>query len=140
MLNCPVCNDSRMREVEKNGILIDVCPSCKGVWLDRGELDKLMNDVREVRAHYNEWHYRDKIDDDDDDRRRKAKSIGRLSPARFRITSKAVIAITGNPNYGNGNPNYGQGHDKHDDNGSDGRISKKKKKKSVLDVFGDLFD
>ncbi|GIP26430.1 hypothetical protein J23TS9_15600 [Paenibacillus sp. J23TS9] len=58
-MNCPVCEGSRMKEVEKNGILIDICPSCKGVWLDRGELDKLMQDVREVRQDYNEWYYGD---------------------------------------------------------------------------------
>lgn len=34
-MNCPICNDVRMREVEKEGVAIDVCPSCKGVWLDR---------------------------------------------------------------------------------------------------------
>ncbi|TFE26097.1 zf-TFIIB domain-containing protein [Cohnella luojiensis] len=58
-MNCPVCEGSRMREVEKEGILIDICPTCKGVWLDRGELDKLMGDVREVRQEYNEWYYGD---------------------------------------------------------------------------------
>lgn len=46
-MNCPVC-DERLREVEKNGINIDVCPSCKGVWLDRGELEKLI----EISASY----------------------------------------------------------------------------------------
>ena len=31
-----------MIEVERNGVLIDACPRCRGVWLDRGELDKLI--------------------------------------------------------------------------------------------------
>lgn len=31
-----------MKEVERRGVLIDVCPECKGVWLDRGELEKLL--------------------------------------------------------------------------------------------------
>lgn len=31
-----------MKEVERRGVLIDVCPECRGVWLDRGELDKLL--------------------------------------------------------------------------------------------------
>jgi len=31
-----------MVEVERNGVLIDACPRCRGVWLDRGELDKLI--------------------------------------------------------------------------------------------------
>jgi len=41
-MQCPVCDD-RMKEVERSGITIDICPSCRGVWLDRGELDKLIN-------------------------------------------------------------------------------------------------
>lgn len=110
-MNCPICEDSRMREVEKNGILIDVCPSCKGVWLDRGELDKLMSDVREVREEYNQWHY-----GDDGDRRRSAQQPPSNPPRQ---------------SYDSHQQPYG----KHNDD-----YYKKKKKKSVLDVFGDLFD
>lgn len=40
MLNCPVCSTG-MTEVEKAGVTIDTCPKCRGVWLDRGELEKL---------------------------------------------------------------------------------------------------
>jgi Zn-finger nucleic acid-binding protein len=60
-----------MREVDKDGVTIDICPQCKGVWLDRGELDKLLSGVKEVREEFNTWHqerYRDDDDDDDDDR------------------------------------------------------------------------
>jgi uncharacterized protein len=42
VLTCPVCQGA-MREVNKEGILIDVCSQCRGVWLDRGELEKLTN-------------------------------------------------------------------------------------------------
>ncbi|OAB31608.1 cytoplasmic protein [Paenibacillus macquariensis subsp. defensor] len=55
-MKCPICDGVRMREVDKNGVHIDVCPECKGVWLDRGELDKLMSGIQEVRQEYNEWH------------------------------------------------------------------------------------
>ena len=41
MLQCPVCGTA-MREIERFGVMIDICPSCKGVWLDRGELDKII--------------------------------------------------------------------------------------------------
>jgi len=41
-MNCPVC-DEKLREVERHGVQVDVCPSCKGVWLDRGELDKILD-------------------------------------------------------------------------------------------------
>jgi uncharacterized protein len=40
-MNCPVCND-KMKEIEKSGVMLDICPGCKGVWLDCGELEKLM--------------------------------------------------------------------------------------------------
>ncbi|MHB9132331.1 MAG: TFIIB-type zinc ribbon-containing protein [Armatimonadota bacterium] len=40
-MNCPVC-DARLREIQKHGVEIDICPECKGVWLDRGELEKII--------------------------------------------------------------------------------------------------
>lgn len=40
-MQCPVC-DARLRSVEKHGVEVDVCPDCKGVWLDRGELEKIL--------------------------------------------------------------------------------------------------
>lgn len=40
-MNCPVC-DAKLRAVEKHGVEVDICPDCKGVWLDRGELEKLL--------------------------------------------------------------------------------------------------
>ena len=55
-MNCPVCDGVRMREVEKDGVMIDICPQCKGVWLDRGELEKLMSGVREIRDDFGRWH------------------------------------------------------------------------------------
>ncbi len=43
-LRCPSCS-TRLIEVERAEVLIDACPDCRGVWLDRGELDKIL--VRE---------------------------------------------------------------------------------------------
>jgi uncharacterized protein len=40
-MRCPSCG-SRLVEVERSEILIDACPECRGVWLDRGELDKIL--------------------------------------------------------------------------------------------------
>lgn len=45
-LRCPSC-DGRMREVERRGVHVDVCGECRGVFLDRGELDKLMDAVED---------------------------------------------------------------------------------------------
>jgi Zn-finger nucleic acid-binding protein len=41
-MHCPVCKDPKLVISERQGIDIDYCPSCRGVWLDRGELDKLI--------------------------------------------------------------------------------------------------
>jgi Zn-finger nucleic acid-binding protein len=40
-MNCPTCNTS-LTMTERNGVEIDYCPKCRGVWLDRGELDKII--------------------------------------------------------------------------------------------------
>ncbi len=39
---CPVCVEVQLVLAERQGIEIDYCPKCRGVWLDRGELDKLI--------------------------------------------------------------------------------------------------
>lgn len=41
-MNCPVCNNVNLVMSERQGIEIDYCPQCRGVWLDRGELDKVI--------------------------------------------------------------------------------------------------
>ena len=41
-MNCPVCKNISLAMSERNGIEIDYCPQCRGVWLDRGELDKII--------------------------------------------------------------------------------------------------
>jgi|HigsolmetaAR204D_1030405.scaffolds.fasta_scaffold02203_10 hypothetical protein len=117
-MNCPVCHDTRMKEVEKNGVLIDICPSCKGVWLDRGELDKLMQEVREVRDEYNHWYYDDRHD----------PSYPR-PPHPQQGYPQQPYPPQSHPQHGYDPKYHGYGgHYKH------------KKKKSVLDLFGDLFD
>ena len=40
-MNCPVCEE-RLRSVDRFGVQIDVCPDCKWIWLDRGELEKII--------------------------------------------------------------------------------------------------
>jgi uncharacterized protein len=41
-MNCPICKTVNLVMSERQGIEIDYCPQCRGVWLDRGELDKLI--------------------------------------------------------------------------------------------------
>ena len=41
-MKCPVCKNKDLVMSERSGIEIDYCPECRGVWLDRGELDKII--------------------------------------------------------------------------------------------------
>lgn len=87
-MKCPTCPEAVLVMADRSGIEIDYCPSCRGVWLDRGELDKIIEraaaapatvvvagpapapasqDV--LRRDDRSWK-RDDDDDDDDDRRR----------------------------------------------------------------------
>ncbi|EIM03843.1 hypothetical protein UUC_04851 [Rhodanobacter denitrificans] len=42
VMKCPVCIETTLVMTERQGIEIDYCPQCRGVWLDRGELDKII--------------------------------------------------------------------------------------------------
>jgi Zn-finger nucleic acid-binding protein len=70
---CPHCNATLLM-TERQGVEIDYCPKCRGVWLDRGELEKLLDRSveRETRESPREPRERDmprdayRHDDDDD--------------------------------------------------------------------------
>jgi uncharacterized protein len=40
-MKCPNCNETLVM-ADRQGVEIDYCPNCRGVWLDRGELDKII--------------------------------------------------------------------------------------------------
>lgn len=53
LLTCPMPGcESGMSEVSRNGVHVDVCPKCRGVWLDPGELEKLTAAVTQVEDQY----------------------------------------------------------------------------------------
>lgn len=47
-MNCPVCSETSLVISERQGVEIDYCPKCRGVWLDRGELDKIIERSNEI--------------------------------------------------------------------------------------------
>ncbi|VTT99616.1 Uncharacterized protein OS=Sulfurospirillum deleyianum (strain ATCC 51133 / DSM 6946 / 5175) GN=Sdel_0569 PE=4 SV=1: zf-TFIIB [Gemmataceae bacterium] len=65
MKTCPVCTSALMA-ADRQGVEIDHCPRCRGVWLDRGELEKIID---RAAQHYGGY---DRDDDSDwgDDRRK----------------------------------------------------------------------
>jgi uncharacterized protein len=85
-MNCPVCNVP-LTMSERQGIEIDYCPQCRGVWLDRGELDKIIEQSttrerpggipggREPAMRQPGYrHEQERYDDDDDHRPRGRKN------------------------------------------------------------------
>jgi Zn-finger nucleic acid-binding protein len=93
-MKCPKC-DVLLNEITRAGVLVDVCPRCLGMWLERGELEKISGRLRELE--------RDRDDDDrygpgsepfrrhDDDARRYEESRryhddGRRYPKKKRWT------------------------------------------------------
>lgn len=41
-MQCPLCRDEVLEPHIRNGVEVDRCPRCRGIWLDRGEIDKLV--------------------------------------------------------------------------------------------------
>ena len=84
-MKCPVCETVDLHMTERGGIEIDYCPQCRGVWLDRGELDKIIErtsgptaaasaptvaSVMAEKRKRDEIYYDDDDYDDYDERRR----------------------------------------------------------------------
>ncbi len=66
-MKCPVCSETDLLMTDRQGVEIDYCPQCRGVWLDRGELDKIIE--RTVTPSHRErpQDFRGRDDDWDDD-------------------------------------------------------------------------
>lgn len=57
-MKCPAC-ECELGMSERKGVEIDYCPTCRGVWLDRGELDKLLEHASREQSS------RERHEDDD---------------------------------------------------------------------------
>ena len=74
-MKCPVCKDVTLLMTEKSGVEIDYCPECRGIWLDRGELEKLLN----KEEAYNHSHYKEYKENYAYDKPKKKKKEGFMS-------------------------------------------------------------
>lgn len=75
-MQCPI-DGTQLVIAERSGVEIDYCPTCRGVWLDRGELDKIIE--RSALVDNREGHWREaptRGASDGGDRRRKTDGIG----------------------------------------------------------------
>lgn len=86
-MQCPLCLDSPLEPKYVGATEVDICPRCRGIWLDRGELDRLLGDApsrddrrdpvdrRDEERRYEERRY-------EDDRRYDRKPKGKKSKAK----------------------------------------------------------
>ncbi len=58
-MKCPNCKEHNLVIAERKGIEIDHCPECRGIWLDRGELDKILEKSREDENSFRQNNSRD---------------------------------------------------------------------------------
>jgi Zn-finger nucleic acid-binding protein len=70
-MKCPNCEEVLVM-TERQGVEIDYCPKCRGVWLDKGELDKIIEKSTAAESNQqlkqtDEKRKQQKEDDDDDD-------------------------------------------------------------------------
>jgi hypothetical protein len=68
-VNCPTCPDERLAITDRQGIEVDYCPACRGIWRDRGELDKLLDRADAGRQQRPDDRHRRSQPIDVDDRR-----------------------------------------------------------------------
>ncbi|MBK7308032.1 MAG: zf-TFIIB domain-containing protein [Chitinophagaceae bacterium] len=67
-MKCPNCEEILVM-TERQGVEIDYCPKCRGVWLDKGELDKIIekSTATDSNQQLKQPLDRNRHDDDDDD-------------------------------------------------------------------------
>lgn len=67
-MKCPSCPDTTLVMADRQGVEIDYCPACRGIWLDRGELDKLLDRAAAAApATAHAAHHRQRPDFEDSD-------------------------------------------------------------------------
>jgi uncharacterized protein len=85
-MECPVCKVTLLMS-EKQGIEIDYCPTCRGVWLDRGELEKIIerSNVQEIgpdQSYRNEGPVFNRHHDDHDSYKHDSHGYNRYGKKR----------------------------------------------------------
>jgi Zn-finger nucleic acid-binding protein len=120
-MNCPLCLDTVLDVTYHAGIELDICPKCRGVWLDRGELNKIVDELESRSSGAPAARRDDRAGAwNDDDRQPDHRFDQRPRPGRDddRYADRPVDRYT----------------DRHPDRG------RKKKKQSFASRLGDVFE
>ncbi len=130
-MRCPMCENETLTPVVRHGVELDFCPRCKGVWLDRGELETLLDVADGIGSTYTpagpapaasappppqpQRSDRDRDRDDDDRERDRTKDRDR-------------------------DRDRDRGHDRDRDRDRDRSRRRKKRKNKFSDLLDDVFD
>jgi uncharacterized protein len=125
MVVCPR-DGASLVEVNKSGVQIDVCPECKGVWLDRGELEKIMQITRDLEREFA-----------DPPRVQTPQSIAAQPAARF--DGQGDVRPEYRDSRGYDSRGYRRDHNDDDDDYERDGYGKRKRKSGLSKLF-DIFD
>jgi uncharacterized protein len=125
-MKCPRCPEVELQERARQNVTVDLCPQCRGVWLDRGELEKLMAQAESAAAEEEAYWSRRRSDDRDQADVPSRPPRGEPAPS-YREPS----GVHRDPH-----------RDAHRDHQYGGRHAdpRYRKKKHWLDTLGDIFD
>jgi Zn-finger nucleic acid-binding protein len=76
-MKCPIDNTNLVMS-DRQGIEIDYCPECRGVWLDRGELDKIIERSEQSSSQSQSPAYYREMDNRDNRKKRKESWLSEL--------------------------------------------------------------
>ena len=125
MVVCPR-DGASLVEVNKSGVQIDVCPECKGVWLDRGELEKILQITRDLEREFA-----------DPPRMQTPQPIAAQPAARF--DGQSDVRPEYRNSQGSDSRGYRRDHDDDDDDYERDGYGKRKRKSGLSKLF-DIFD
>lgn len=81
---CPVCKDTKLIISNRQEVEIDYCPDCRGVWLDRGELDKIIERSTKSFSSGRDDERREPYREKDDDHRDRNRDSFREKDGYYR--------------------------------------------------------
>lgn len=119
LLMCPNCQ-SGMKTIDREGVQLDMCPQCHGVWLDRGELQKLIDNVDDAPATQS-------VPQVDDDRMRGERAHDARYAQQRHHDDDRDDDYRGDK--------YRGDYDRHYDKYGHGKYRKKSKMERIFDIF-----
>ncbi len=126
-MKCPRCETTTLDEKHREGVVVDTCSQCRGLWLDRGELEKLIaraaRDLDELAQRPAAVTQERSYPPSPPPPARSYSEPERSHAPRARRDSDSDYRYSGDPRYRHDDPRY-----------------RHHRKKSFIESLGDIFD